>query len=118
MAKQQPTETVSEIASKRSGYPTDPHSFPARRSSGPITVQLNDPYNNVATAASTQTVLLTTSSTAPFGVHFRDTGDTINIPSVTICVGASSASFKYNDTLAGSPMLAAADGALSSATHT
>src|SRR5262249_41262080 len=71
-------------------------------------------YGNVATATSPQTVSLTTTSTAPFGVHFRDTTDSSNIGSVTIGSGASSASFRYNDTLAGSPSLTASDGALTS----
>ncbi len=112
------TETVSAAAASKLVIATLAQTLTAGVTSNTMTVQLDDPFNNVATAASTQTVLLTTSSTAPFGVHFRDTADTTNITSVTISTGASSASFKYNDTLAGSPLLTAADSPLTSATQT
>ncbi len=112
------TETVSAAAASKLVITTAPQTLTAGVTSGPITVQLDDPFNNVATAASTQTVLLTTSSTAPFGVHFRDTADATNITSVTISTGASSASFKYNDTLAGSPLLTATDSPLTAVSQT
>ncbi len=112
------TETVSAAAASKLVIATLAQTLTAGVTSNTMTVQLDDPFNNVATAASTQTVLLTTSSTAPFGVHFRDTADTTNITSVTISTGASSASFKYNDTLSGSPLLTAADSPLTSATQT
>ena len=73
-------------------------------------MQLEDPFNNVATATSTQTINLTTTSA---GGQFRDnaTGNSA-ITSVTISSGASSASFKYNDTVPGNPVLTATDSAL------
>src|SRR5205823_4812496 len=63
-------------------------------------------------------IRLFTSSTALSRVHFRNTADTANITSVTIASGQTSVSFKYNDTLAGSPLLTASDGALASPTVT
>src|SRR5205814_950212 len=72
--------------------------------SATMMVQLEDSFNNVATATSVQTVSLTTTSA---GSQFRDTLDTTTITSVTIGIGESSASFKYTDTLASSPVLTA-----------
>ena len=110
------TETVTAAAASKLVYTTTAQTLTAGVTSGTITVQLDDPFNNVATATSTQTITLTTSSTVG---QFRDnaTGNT-QITSVTIAIGASSASFKYNDTLAGSPVLTASDSPLTAATQT
>ena len=110
------TETVTAAAASKLVYTTTAQTLTAGVTSGTITVQLDDPFNNVATATSTQTITLTTTSTAG---QFRDnaTGNT-QITSVTIASGASSASFKYNDTLEGNPVLTASDSPLTSATQT
>ncbi len=110
------TETVNAAAASKLVYTTTAQTLTAGVTSGTITVQLEDPFNNVATATSTQTIALSTTSSAG---QFRDnaTGNT-QITSVTIASGASSASFKYNDTLSGSPVLTAADSPLTAATLT
>ena len=101
------TEIVNAAAASQLVFTTTAQTLTAGVTSGTITVQLDDPFNNVATAASTQTITLTTSSG---GGQFRDnaTGNT-PITSVTIASGGSSASFKYNDTVAASPVLTATD---------
>ena len=78
-------------------YTTSPQTLTAGVISATITVQLEDAFNNVATANGTQAILLSTSSHG----QFRDnaTGNT-PITFVTIAGGASSTSFKYYDTLA------------------
>ncbi len=111
-------ETVIAAAASQLVFTTAAQTLTAGVTSTTITVQLEDAYNNVAVTSVSQTVSLTTTSTAPFGVHFRDTGDTTNITGVTIIAGATSASFKYNDTLEGSPLLTASDSALTSPTAT
>lgn len=72
---------------------------------GTISVQRQDAFGNPTTTGSV-TVFL--SSTSAGGV-FRNTADNANITSVSIGSGASSASFRYKDTLAGSPTIKAAD---------
>ncbi len=96
-------------------FTTTPQTLTAGVTSGTITVQLEDAFNNVATASSTQTLLLTTTSSG----QFRDnaTGNT-PITSVTILGGTGSVSFKYNDTLVGTPTLTVTDNALTTPTAT
>ena len=69
----------------------------------------------MATAASTQTISLTTSSS---GGQFRDNATGNTQTSVTIASGSSSASFKANDILAGSPVLTVSDSLLIMTTQT
>src|SRR5947209_3860831 len=85
------TETVNAASASKLVYTTTAQTLTAGATSGTITVQLDDAFNNVTTAAATQTVNLTTTSAAG---RFRDTTDTTTITSVTIAIGASSASFK------------------------
>src|SRR5205823_2360149 len=101
-------ETVIAAAASKLVFTTTTQTLTAGVTSNTITVQLADAFNNVATAASSHTVLLSTTTAG----QFRDnaTGNTA-ITSVTIGAGASSASFKYNDTLVGSPTLTATDSA-------
>src|SRR5208282_5265463 len=107
---------VSAAAASQLAYTTAAQTLVPGTTSGTITVQLEDPFNNAATAASTQTIALSTTSS---GGQFLDnaTGNT-TITSVTIASGASSASFKYNDTLAGNPVLTVTDSALTNPTAT
>jgi hypothetical protein len=109
------TETVNAAAASKLVFTTTAQTLTAGVTSGTITVQLDDAFNNTATASGTQTINLSTTST---GGVFRDTGDTTTITSVSIASGASSASFKYKDTLAGSPLLTVTDNALSNPTAT
>jgi len=106
--------TVAVTASKLV-FTTSPQTFTAGTTSGTITVERENASNTPATAGTT-TVNLTSSSGA--GV-FRNTADAITISSVTISPGSSSASFKYKDTVAGTPTITAADNAaiLTSATQ-
>ena len=70
-----------------------------------ITVQLEDASGNpVAAGSGGESVSLGTTSA---GGVFRNTEDTATITSVTIPAGSSTASLKYNDTLAGTPTLTA-----------
>ena len=110
------TETVNAAAASKMVFTTVPQTLTAGVTSGTITVQLEDSFGNFSNAASAQTILLSTTSAAG---QFRDnaTGNT-QISFVTIASGANTASFKYNDTLSGSPVLTATDNALSSPTVT
>jgi hypothetical protein len=85
---------------------TSPQTSPAGSSSGTITVQIQDAgANPVNQTGSARTVNLTTTST---GGVFRNTADNATITSVSIAVGANSASFLYRDTVADSPTITAA----------
>ena len=110
------TETVIAATASQLIFTTSAQTLTAGMNSATITVQLEDPFNNIATASSTQTILLTT--TSEFG-QFRDNA-TGNSPIifVNLAAGTSSTNFKYNDTLAGSPMLTVTDFALTSSTAT
>jgi hypothetical protein len=110
------TETVNAAAAAQLVFTTAPQTLTAGVTSGTMTVTLEDAFNNVVTASSTQTLSLTTGSGAG---QFRDnaTGNT-QITSVTILAGSSSASFKYHDTLAGTPTLTVTDNALTNPTTT
>ncbi len=109
-------ETVNAAAASQMVFTTVPQTLTAGVTSGTLTVQLEDSFGNVSNATSAQTILISTTSS---GGQFRDnTTGTTQISFVTISSGSSTASFKYNDTLAGSPMLTATDNALSSPTVT
>jgi hypothetical protein len=100
------TATGSVGTASKLAITTSAQTTTAGVTSGTITVQIQDQYGNaVNQTGSARTVNLTTSST---GGVFRDTGDTTTITSVTIPVGSNSASFKYKDTVAGTPTITAA----------
>jgi len=92
-------------------FTTSPQTTTAGVLSGTITVQRQSAASAPITAGSTTVNL---SSTSGAGI-FRDTGDTLNITSVTIANGTSTASFKYKDTVAGTPTITAAASGLTSA---
>ena len=73
--------------------------------SGTITVERLDPYNNLATNGALTVTLSTTSS----GGQFRNPSTGAAITTVTIPSGESTASFVYNDTTVGTPTITAAD---------
>jgi hypothetical protein len=88
-------------------FTTSPQALTAGTTSGTITVERQDASNTPATAGTT---IVNLSSTSGAGV-FRNTADTTTITSVSITPGNSSASFKYTDTVAGTPTITAADAA-------
>src|SRR5439155_5961238 len=108
------TETVNAAAASKLVFTTAGQILTAGVTSGTMTVQRQDQFNNPNTTDAAVTVDLSTISS---GGTFRNTADTANITSVSIGTGSSSASFKYNDTLADSPTITATDhaGVLSSA---
>jgi hypothetical protein len=101
------TSTVANVAvaGTKLVFTTSAQTLTAGVTSGTITVQRQDASNNPATLGNL-TVDLSTTST---GGVFRDTTDSTTITQVTIPDGSSSASFKYKDTVAGSPTIKAAD---------
>jgi hypothetical protein len=116
-------ETVNAANGSKLVFLTSPQTLTAGVASGTITVERQDQFNNPASDGSL-TVDLSTTST---GGAFRNTADTSTITSVSIAGGASDASFKYKDTVAGNgttttqstPTITAADHAafLTSATQ-
>src|SRR5262249_50391590 len=52
------------------------------------------------------------------GGSFRNTADTANITSVTVLSGSSTASFKYKDTLAGTPTITVSGTGVATGTQT
>ncbi len=81
---------------------------------GPITVEEQDAYGNVATSGSPTTVNLTSTSA---GASFAATSGGAAVSSVTIPGSYSTATFYYGDTTAGNPTITAAATGLSSATQ-
>src|SRR5207253_2875721 len=82
-----------------------PQTLTAGVTSGTITVQRQDAFNNPTTSGAL-TVFLSSSSG---GGVFRNTADNATITRVSIAPGASSGSFKYKDSLGGNPTITAAD---------
>ena len=83
-------------------------------SSSPITIQRQDAGGAAVTSDANFTVNL--SSTSGSGL-FRDAGDAGTITTVTIPHGSSTATFLYQDTVAGMPTITAAFGSLTSGTQ-
>ncbi len=81
---------------------------------GPITVQEQDAYDNVATSGSPTTVNLSSTSA---GASFAATSGGAAITSVTIPGSFSTATFYYGDTQAGTPTITAAATGLTSGTQ-
>ena len=80
---------------------------------GEVTVQLEDASGNPAASATAQTINLSTTSGS--GGFYANQSLSDPITSVVISPGQTSASFYYEDTLAGTPTLTANDTALGSA---
>lgn len=81
-----------------------------------ITVTLKDQSNNVFTATADTPVSLDSDSDS--GLFLSGTDGTTAIASVTIVSNTSTASFYYNDGLAGTPTITAASGLLTPAVQT
>ena len=109
-------ETITAGAPSKLVFTTSPVSGAASNSAtlGPITVQQEDAYGNVATSGSPSTVNLnSTSAGASFADHFGGAA----ITAVTIPGGYSTATFYYGDTKAGTPTITAAASGMTSATQ-
>ena len=79
---------------------------------GAVSVQLEDANGNPTTSTTAQTINL--SSTSGGGVFYATQSDTTPITSIVISPGQTGASFYYQDTQAGSPILTANDSGLGS----
>ncbi|MGA2838450.1 MAG: hypothetical protein ABSF84_17845, partial [Acidimicrobiales bacterium] len=109
-------ESITAGAPAKVVFTTGSVSGPASSSAtlGPITVELQDAYGNVATSGSPTTVNLTSTSA---GASFSATSGGAAITSVTIPGSYSTASFFYGDTKAGSPTVSAGATGLTSGTQ-
>ena len=109
-------ETIAVGAASQVTITSAALSFPAGGRGGPATVQLEDAYGNTgATSTTTQTIGLTTTSTA--GAFYLGSSGGSAVTSVTIAAGASSTTFYYGDTQAGTPTITASDTAFSSSSN-
>ena len=109
-------ETITAGAPTKLIFTTSAVSGSASNSAtlGPITVEEQDAYGNVATSGSPTTVNLTSTSA---GASFAATSGGAAVTSVTIPGSYSTATFYYGDTTAGNPTITAAATGLSSATQ-
>ena len=87
-------------------FTTSPVSGSASNSAtlGPITVEEQDAYGNVATSGGPTTVTLTSTSA---GASFASTSGGASVSSVTIPGSSSSVTFYYGDTKSGNPTITA-----------
>ena len=90
-------------------YITAPQTFQDGALSGIIKVELKDQFGNPFNATGNVAVAL--SSTSANGMFDSYPANTL-ITSVTIAKGANTASFRYTDTVVGTPTITAKDGAL------
>ena len=107
-------ETINPAAASKLVFTTTAVTVTAGVASGTITVQRQDQYNNPNTSDGTIAVNLTTSSS---GGSFLSTNGVTAITSTNIVNGSSTASFSYQDTVAGSPTITNAATGLTSATQ-
>src|SRR5213075_2695501 len=107
--------TVTPASASKLVFTISAQTLTAGVTSGTITVQRQDAYNNPNTTDGTITVNLSSDSS---GIYvFRDATDTSTISSVSIASDSNSASFKYNDSKAGTPTITAAASGLTSGTQ-
>ncbi len=98
---------------------TSPQSAVAGVTSGTITVQrqAQNILGSWGANTSDPNLAVGLASTSAAGL-FRDTGDSVNLTTITIPFGQSSASFRYKDTTAGSPVVTTSSSGLSSSQQT
>jgi hypothetical protein len=107
-------ETVIAAAPSQILVTTAAQTLTAGVASGTVTLQLKDAFGNIAKAGTAGlAVTFTSSSTAG---SFLDTSNN-PITGLTVAAGASTASFKYKDTVAGTPTITAAATGLTAATQ-
>ncbi len=104
-------ETVNSAPASQVVFSTAALSL-AAGSRGQITLMLEDPYGNPASAAAAQTIKLTSTSTA--GEFFLTQSSTSTVSSISIAAGQTTGSVYYADTKAGSPVVTATDTAFNS----
>ena len=109
------SETVVAAAPTKLVFTTSPQTFTAGSVSGTMTVEQRDTYDNPSPASSSESITLTSTSLA--GRFFETDGTTV-LTSPSIASSASSLSFKYGDTAAGTPTLTAAATGLADGTQT
>src|ERR1700679_2680941 len=81
-----------------------------------MTVTLEDQSNNVFTA--TANTIVASSSTSGGATFLSGADDLTVITNVTITAGSSTATFYYNDSIAGFPVVTVSSGLLTSGTQT
>jgi len=106
---------IRPAAPNRLAYITPPRTIVAGTCSLALTVEVRDVFSNASPATSPITVTLASSSTA--GVFFLDSGCGAQSATATVATGATSVSFFYKDTKAGSPSVTASAAGLTSATQ-
>jgi hypothetical protein len=107
--------TVTPATASKLVFTSSVQTLAAGVTSGTITVQRKDAYNNPNISDESLTVNLSSGSSGAYA--FRDAADSSTISSVSIASGSSSASFKYNDPKAGTPTITAAATGLTNATQ-
>jgi hypothetical protein len=96
-------------------FTTSPVNVAAGSCAGPITVTSEDPNNNAQSPSSTETIALTSNSTGTYA-FYTASGCATTETSVTIASTATTATFYYKDTKAGTPTVTASGtGAFTSA---
>ena len=106
LASASQSESVNAAAASHLAFTTAPQTLTAGVASGTITIALEDAFGNAVNASSPLTVNLSTTSTA---------GTFTPASPLTIPAGVAIVTFKYSDTVAGTPTLTAAAGGLASA---
>src|SRR5262249_32325320 len=95
-------ETIEAAAPSAMLFTTAAQTLTAGQSSALITVELLDPFGNVAVGGSGG-LSLTLSTTSSAGTFLDGNGQPLSSPSLTIAQGSSAANFEYEDTKAGTP---------------
>ena len=108
-----PKSIPTPVGSTKLVFTSSPQTAVAGTSTGLITVQRQD-ARSIATTVGSRTVTL--ASNAGPGT-FRNPADTAVITTVTIPDGQSGVTFRYRDTLAGTPQITATSGTLTTATQ-
>lgn len=108
--------TVNPASASRLGLLTAAQTLPTGQSSAPITVQLLDAFGNVVEAGGGG-VTVGLNSTSAMGTFLDAAGAPLSGNTISIAPGTSTASFKYSDTVGGTPTLTMAASGVLSATQ-
>lgn len=106
--------TVNAAAASQLAFTTSPITVVVGQTSGAITIQRQDAFKNPAISGTTTVNLSTTSA----GGTFLSTNGVNAISSTNIVGGASTASYLYKDSLAGSPIITNSASGIASVTQT
>ncbi|MBI3184175.1 MAG: putative metal-binding motif-containing protein [Myxococcales bacterium] len=107
-------QTVGPAAAAKLAFATPSRTAVAGGCSAVLTVRSEDTYGNLAPVSAAQSPSLTAVPSAGFG-FFSDSTCSTSVTSVTIAVGASSASFYFRGTAAGSIAVTATSSTLGTA---